>query len=107
MFLWHLSCTPSCQRLGMSELHTAQLIISFLMKPCNAYKTYAQKLFRFNKAFDREVKQDEIFEHVAKGVIDKYVKCNNEDQKTSFSLWNIIISVFCVDTMALYLHMDR
>ena len=77
------------------------------MKPCSAYKTYAQKLFRFNKAFDREVKQDEIFEHVAKGVIDKYVKCNNEDQKTSFPLWNIIISVFCVDTMALYLHMDR
>jgi hypothetical protein len=29
--------------------------------------------FRFNKAFDKETKQDDIFEHVARGVIDKYV----------------------------------
>ncbi|XP_046848638.1 kinesin-like protein KIF6 isoform X2 [Xenia sp. Carnegie-2017] len=33
----------------------------------NKKETYK---FRFNKAFDKEVKQDEIFEHVAKGVID-------------------------------------
>ena len=26
---------------------------------------------RFNKAFEKDIQQDDIFEHVAKGVIDK------------------------------------
>jgi hypothetical protein len=30
--------------------------------------------FRFEKVFDQQSKQDEIFEHVAKPVADKYVK---------------------------------
>ena len=33
--------------------------------------------FRFNKAFDKETKQDDIFEHVARSVIDKYVYHND------------------------------
>lgn len=28
---------------------------------------------RFNKVFDQDCKQDEVFEEVAQGVIDKYV----------------------------------
>lgn len=27
---------------------------------------------RFQKLFDQQVKQDDVFEHVAQGVVDKY-----------------------------------